>query len=226
MTDILPICLFLLIFFVGVWMVFLNIKRKEELKKPQQIQNLDAYLSLVRPPDRLPRLLQARFLHHFLLGTAISAFLFFFAFLCMVNPDVENRAIACVILLVFDLTALAACFNTGKEKKQLHLELSSDPIKMGSTQIRYRDIHEIYYTRLRKKGIRNDEQIFHYMTVKGMGESIKVDMHDFTKKQLAEMINCCLYHNSSILIDEMVKDILVNRKIPALSARTFKQVRQ
>lgn len=64
------------------------------------------------------------------------------------------------------------------------------------------------------------------MTVEGMGESIKVDMHDFTKKQLAEMINCCLYHNSSILIDEMVKDILVNRKIPALSAGTFKQVRQ
>lgn len=82
--------------------------------------------------------------------------------------------------------------------------------------IPYHEIQSIY----RIVWARNNSDEFDsyavLIEIKGEKDRIVYDIRAIDEKKLAELINACLYFNPNIKIDSVVKDILINKKIPIL----------
>ena len=208
MKESWPAVLCLFLFLAGVGYAFRRAIKNEKLKKPSEVQEPGFYLPLVSPPDHLPVRFQAKYIHHYVLGVIICVFFLATAYLCMVKPDLENRFIGIVFLLIFAILTPMACFNTGKKKKRLCLELDAEFVRLGNEKINHKDIRKIYFKRIKERDSQNRVFVSHHIIVEGAETFLKIRLGDFKKRQLAEMINCCLYHNPSIAIDETAGNIM------------------
>lgn len=218
---IIPLTIFFLIF--GV----LYKVAKKTIKNQSRVQSFDDYQPYVSQPPSLPTKLPLKELPFVIVALIVIFIWSVFMVVGFISIDdigfgfIIISTIVCGPLLYF----LTKYHKREKTEDELYLFLNEDAIVYKGQRIPYNEIKSIYHI-FRSTGHYKNRKYTHYIEITGDYDRIVIPISELEAEHWRELINCCVYHNPHLLIDKVVKDILVNRKIPALSAGTFKQVRQ
>lgn len=205
-------------------LVIKHIKKvvKEGYQPPPTYSHQD-YGTYVYEPIRLPKQLD---FHHSPIGNLISFVmcgLFGVAWVYMVITGLKNGGtdglwIAVIGSLIFGLLFFAGVFHLYKRihhKESFFVLMTSDSIKYEYQTIPYQEIVRIYHSTRRAESEKS-RRTHRYMTIESPSDFIRLSLSSFKAEQWAEIINCCLYHNPSIVLDQTAFNILVNKKISSL----------
>lgn len=199
----------------------------EKTLEQMEIQEPQTYLSYVRPPERLPVEFYVK-TGWDILGMIGFVFMVLFCNATMAGEMVygnkEETGLVIAVMVLWNLFSFLlgrAIWKSFQRKRVLCVKLDNHHISFGNRLILYRNILAIRYDAI-KKTVHYPRRLprihfEHYIIIQDVyGEEIQLKTNELKQHCYAEIINCCVYHNPRIQIDRVVKDTLVNGKIPRI----------
>lgn len=129
---------------------------------------------------------------------------------CFVTvPILFESVIFGLISTIIFLIPIVCLMITYKHKEMPYLLLSDKSLSYEGVTIPYNEIESIAHLSEEKQNSKH-RGIVHYLEIKNSRKTLKIEAIKFSPVDLAEIINCCLYSNSSIVIDTVVMKFLIN----------------
>lgn len=202
-------------------------KAREKINKQARIQDFAEYQCFISKPRSLPAKLPFREAKMGGLAVVFGIIWFIFAVVWFMLRDTINI----LFLVIPSLSIVPFILIFAKNKKrvktedELYVFLTKDGFIYKGQMMPYNEIQSIFHTFRRDYRYAEGSKYYHYIEVTGNNGRIDIPIYDLLAEHWSELINCCLYHNPRILIDKVVRDTWVDKKIPLLSAGTFEQER-
>lgn len=112
--------------------------------------------------------------------------------------------------LTFGLVFFVSLYNMYRRtffKEAFYVVITDQDIQHDHAKIPYRAITRIYYS-VERAAAGKSKKIRRYINFDSTTDFIRIELSSLEDEQWEEIINCCLYHNPSIVIDTKVLEYI------------------
>lgn len=218
---------FILIIFLII--LYLVRNREGKIQKQAQLPHLSSYQPLICPaePPFSIRYSSAREIRKF--TTMILFMMLLAGGIYLIGGEGASTFVQTVwFLLVLILAANLILHRINRDQKPL-IYLDEHALSLQQTMqdgaMLYHEITGIYHSFYRSGYFRNARYV-HVIEFVGWRNRLAIPVYALSGRTWAQIINCCLYHNPNIQIDEVVLKIWQKKRIPYLASGPFSQNRQ